>query len=249
MRIAIFGDVHANIQALDKVLKAIEDQQPDEILCLGDIVGYGVEPNLCIDRVRDATSLILMGNHDMDAANGIQSPGTNAMARLLLDWTHCQLDTASRDFLAALQKRIILPEVAVAVHGCYLNDTGVYGYVTGTMLEKNLRAVAENPLWPKLAFCGHTHVPMCGWIEGDICVEVKLNSPVRWPSKASAVLINPGAVGQPRDGDPRAAFAIVDTNLRTAEVIRVEYDIEVTARAIEGCGLPKILADRLREGR
>jgi diadenosine tetraphosphatase ApaH/serine/threonine PP2A family protein phosphatase len=249
MRIAVFGDVHANLEALDAALDAISLARADAIVCLGDIVGYGAEPKECIARLRQTASLIVAGNHDLDVSNGAHSPGTNATARLMIDWTRSQIDEESKIFLARLPRRIIVQGALVAAHGCYLNPEHVNGYVTSTMLEANLRAIARNTSWPHLAFCGHTHVPMCGWIEGDMCIERKPGAPLRWPSSAQAILVNPGSVGQPRDGDPRAAFAIVDTELRSVEVVRVAYDIEAAARAIERSGLPSMLADRLREGR
>jgi diadenosine tetraphosphatase ApaH/serine/threonine PP2A family protein phosphatase len=137
----------------------------------------------------------------------------------------------------------------VAVHGCYLNDVHVTGYVTETMLESNLRVVAASRELPKLALCGHTHVPMLGVLEGDTARSTRLDEPFRWPKSARAVLVNPGSVGQPRDGDVRASLVIVDLEARTVTPLRVAYDVEAAARAVEAAGLPAVFAERLRAGR
>src|SRR5262249_1647267 len=135
-----------------------------------------------------------------------------------------------------------------AAHGAYLSDVFVSGYVTSTMLEDNLRAIAARPGWPRLALCGHTHVPMIAWWDGGAVVEHDGGAPGRWPVSARGVLVSPGAVGQPRDGDPRAAFAVIDVEARAVEVRRVAYDIARTCAAMRAAGLPDELAARLREG-
>ena len=249
MRIAVIADIHGNAQALDAVLAKIREAGPDLTVCLGDIVGYGANPGYCIARLRETTEVVVAGNHDKDISNGASSPGTNPIARLLQDWTRHNLNEEELHYLSELPNRVVDSEEFVAVHGCYLNDVHVTGYVTSTMLETNLHSIADREEWPALAFCGHTHIPLCGWIDRGTFIEQKLKTPIQWSARAQAVLINPGSVGQPRDGDPRAAFALIDTRQCTAEVIRIDYDIKGAARAIEISGLPMILAERLHQGR
>lgn len=247
MRIAVIADVHSNLPALTAVLDAIAEHAVDITICLGDLVGYNAEPGPCIERVREACDVVVAGNHDRDCLHTPQA-GTGKSARLALDWTRDQLDASQREYLAALPA-LAMADRWVAAHGSYLSDIYVSGYVTSTMLEKNLMAIAAREAWPTLALCGHTHVPLLGWWNGVTVHEDNMRAPAHWPRDARSVLVNPGSVGQPRDGDPRAAFAVIDFEARRVESHRVEYDIDATCAAIERAGLPLEHAARLREGR
>lgn len=248
MRLAVIADIHANLPALEAVLEAIEACKVERILCLGDLVGYNAEPSESIALVRRYSDIVIAGNHDWDVANNSSAVGTNPVARQIQKWTREQLSQDDIEYLLSLPTHAFDSAIVLA-HGCYLNTTYINGYVTSTMIGENLRAIEAKEGWPKVALCGHTHVPLCGWLEGDRIVEHRLLEPVQWSVDARVVLINPGSVGQPRDYDPRAAFAIIDTDLRTVEVKRVPYDIERAAKAIQNAGLPTALADRLRTGR
>lgn len=250
MRVAVVADVHANLAALQACMREIEKQSPERILCLGDVVGYSAEPAECIDIVRERCSVVLAGNHDVDVATGRRTTGTNELARAAVEWTRNTLDDSRMQWLASLRPRHTEDGVLMALHGSFLGGDPTLGYVTSTMLEENLAAIATAGVAP-LALCGHSHVPLMGWtVRGD-CEEaiIRAGEPISWPADATAVLINPGSVGQSRDRDARAAFAMIDTGLRTATWHRVEYDIEQTVRAIRAAGLPSDLGDRLREGR
>jgi predicted phosphodiesterase len=248
MRIAVIADIHANLLALDAVLEEAAGMRPDRVVCLGDLVGYNAEPRGCIARVRATAHVIVAGNHDRDAAGADAHPGTEGTARAAQRWTRERLDLDDLAFLQGLPRLIDDAELGVvAVHGCWLNDVHTYGYATGTMLEANLVAIAERS-GQHVGLCGHTHMPMVGWLGRDGCHEIRTTS-ARWPSAASAVLINPGSVGQPRDGDPRASFAMVDVALRSVEIHRVAYDVARAAQAVVDAGLPPSLAARLLEGR
>lgn len=250
MRIALISDLHGNFAALETVLEALDAVSPERIVCLGDVVGYNAEPHRCIDRLRSRSLVTVMGNHDADAlAPDSVAAGSRATTRRAAAWTREQLDAEDRRFLASLPNRHLDPAGLIAVHGCYLNEHHVTGYVTSTMLPDNLAAVAARPGGPRIACCGHTHVPMCGWLEDGRCSEPPPRASVRWPAAARAVLVNPGSVGQPRDGDPRAAFALIDLAARTVEFHRLPYDIEATVEANRRAGLPAELGERLREGR
>lgn len=249
MRIAVLGDVHANLAALEAALTSVHRLQPDRILCLGDIVGYHAQPRECLQLVREGCDAWVVGNHDRAAAGDRAEMGTSHAARRVMEWTREVLGEEERAWLRDLPRHRVDEAGVLMAHGCFLNDAFYRGYTTSTMLPANLQAVAANPEWPLVAVCGHTHVPMCGWLRGGEVHESHLREPAEWPSDASAVLLNPGAVGQPRDGDPRAAFAVLDLDVRRAEVHRVPYDLERTAGAMHEAGLPRGLVDRLREGR
>lgn len=248
MLLAVIADLHANLAALEAVLGEIKTIKPDILLCLGDIVGYNAEPTTTIDLLKDNTTYVVMGNHDFDTVTQTPRPGTNREAQLVLQWTKENLSTEHVSYLSNLPNKFIYPNEFIGVHGCYLNDTHINGYVTGSMLEYNLKTIVKSD-WPTLAFCGHTHVPLAGWLEYETCIENQIKETVIWPKHAKAILINPGSVGQPRDEDCRASFALVDTVKRKITVKRVSYDIERTIAAIKKANLPTKLADRLREGR
>ncbi len=249
MRVAVIADVHANRPALEAVLDDVAKCGAERLMCLGDLVGYNAEPLECVARVRAEAHVVVAGNHDVDVAHGTAVAGTHAQARFVQDWTRARLPAAELDWLRALPGVVLDASGLLAAHGCYLNTLFYTGYVTGTMLETNLRTVAARPDWPQVALCGHTHVPMCGWLEDDRLVETPFEGALHWPHSAAAVLLNPGSVGQPRDGDPRAAWALVDPEAHSAELRRVSYDVERTVRALREAGLPAALGERLREGR
>jgi predicted phosphodiesterase len=249
MKLAIIADVHANLRALAAVTAEIEATGVDQVVCLGDLVGYNAEPSESLAQVRVIADIAVAGNHDRDTVSSEPDLGTNTDARSAQIWTRNQLREDELAYLAELPSHVVDFRGFVAAHGCYLSETYVTGYVTSTMLEANLRAVASKNEWPGVALCGHTHSPLCGWLEGDKVVEAQTEEPIHWPSAASTVLINPGSVGQPRDRDPRAAFAVLDLDDRCVEIKRVPYDVEGAARAIRAAGLPPSLADRLSEGR
>ena len=250
MRIAVIADVHANLAALEAVSRVLTGVAPDRVLCLGDTVGYNAEPEACIDLVQARCDVILAGNHDVDVTINRPSGGTHEVARLVQAWTRDRLDAGRLDWLRTLRPKYVEPGVLLAHHGSFMGSDPTLGYVTSTMLEENLRAIADAGEAP-LAFCGHSHVPLMGWLTAAAVEEVQPRGEetVHWPSSAKAVLINPGAVGQPRDRDPRASFAVVDTRQRSVTWHRVAYDIEETVLQIQRAGLPPILGERLREGR
>ena len=246
MRIAVISDVHANLPALEAVLEALVADRHDLLVCLGDLVGYNADPEPSVRLLLERADVVVAGNHDRDLSREQPASGTHSVARLVQRWTRDELSDESLRAIEALPP-IHTTDIFTAVHGCYLNRIHVTGYVTPTMLGPNLHAVAAEETWGKVAFCGHTHVPMVGWLEADVHHERDPRC-ARWPSTARAILVNPGAVGQPRDGDPRASYAIVDTEAREAGIRRIAYDVERAARAIRDAGLPDELAARLSEG-
>ena len=221
MRLALVADLHANLAAVEAVLEEIARLGVADVVCLGDLVGYGAEPGGVLRAVRDVARVVVAGNHDREITVDKPGSGTSSSARRTREWTRGVLDEADLAWLAAL------PPIAreppwVAVHGCYLDTTYVNGYVTETMLGRRRAASSSRAAGGVVA---------------------------SWPGDAEAVLVNPGSVGQPRDGDPRAAFAVVDLAACEVAFHRVSYDVEHAACAILEAGLDASLAERLRDGR
>ena len=244
MRILIAADIHANLAAFEAVLRLVEaDGSIDRLWCPGDIVGYGPDPSACIALVREYSHLAVAGNHDFAAVGKIGTGDFNDAAARAAAWTAEQLSYDERHYLE------MLPEVAYEgdftfVHGSLRAPLWEY-ILSLPAMEAQLRLM-ETPY----SVIGHSHVPFLAeegndgkawssaWQDGDL-----VNLP------GSRRIINPGAVGQPRDGDPRAAYALYDSDAHTITLHRVEYDIAATQQKIVGAGLPASLAERLSYGR
>jgi diadenosine tetraphosphatase ApaH/serine/threonine PP2A family protein phosphatase len=243
VRILIAADIHANLEAFQAVLRHVERSGPiDRLWCPGDIVGYGPDPNACIALVRQYPHLAVAGNHDFAAAGKIATPDFNPAAAEAAAWTAARLTYEERKYLEQL------PEIAyeddfTLVHGSL--RAPIWEYVlTMPAMEAHFRLM-ETPF----SVIGHSHVAflaeegndgkvwMSAWQDGET---------VDLP--ASRLIISPGGVGQPRDGDPRAAYAAYDSDARTLTLHRVEYDIPTTQAKIRAAGLPASLADRLSFG-
>ncbi len=244
MRIAVIADIHANSEALQAVLGRIAELAVDEIVCLGDIVGYNANPNECVDTIRNAKIVSVLGNHDA-CASGLEEPYRfNALARFAVYWTREHLTEENRLFLLNLPREKSVHDFFL-IHGS-IHDTNRY-LLTQEDAVDNFHLLAGLPGGPMLGFFGHTHVATAfidhhGRISSDLSSELSLSSEKRY-------LINPGSVGQPRDGDPRASFLVYDHDDRTALSLRVEYDIKTCQDSIERAGLPPQLGWRLEQGR
>jgi diadenosine tetraphosphatase ApaH/serine/threonine PP2A family protein phosphatase len=278
MRIAIVSDVHANLAALEAVLRHAEagaqtgGRLPgpvDGIWCLGDTVGYGPQPSECVARLREAGATLVAGNHDRAATGMMGTEEFNADAATAALWTR---DHLAEDAAAYLDS---LPEVAYTSPGQGRPDrigappeggeagasgaefTLVHGTLRWPLWEylysyEAARAHLERQETP-FSLVGHTHVPMLA-TEGEEhehgCEMYYLEDGQSVPLPDDRkIVLNPGGVGQPRDGDPRAAYALYDTDSRTFTVHRVEYDIAATQALMEAAGLPRRLIDRLAVGR
>ncbi|UCE80808.1 MAG: metallophosphoesterase family protein [Methanobacteriota archaeon] len=220
------ADIHSNIHALRAVFEALDTLGVDDIVCAGDVVGYGAHPDACCADIRRRYVRSVAGNHDRAALTKDISM-LNPYAAAAAIWTHDNLDEDSREFLTSLPTRLDIDignEVKAAVFHGSDRDPDEYVYeqaVDGTILERCPR---------EFVVFGHTHVPFA----------------VALPS---GKVINPGSVGQPRDGDPRASFAILSSEPIRCEIHRVEYDIGEASEAILKAGLPAVLAQRLSIGR
>ncbi|MCC7123714.1 MAG: metallophosphoesterase family protein [Acidobacteria bacterium] len=247
MRYLVISDIHANLEAYDTVMDAARPLGWDRVVLLGDLVGYGADPNLVIERVRAlAPHALIRGNHDKVGA-GIESADSfNTVARSAIKWTHDTLTPENRAWLASLPAGPrVIDDVFEVCHGTpYDEDAYVFDDLDAL---RSLHA-AKRPL----CLFGHTHVQVAySLTRNQFAVET--TTPAR-PfelalAEGSRYLVNPGSVGQPRDGDPRAGFAIVDAQANTVTIFRVPYPVAEAQARIIAEGLPEILAERLGVGR
>jgi diadenosine tetraphosphatase ApaH/serine/threonine PP2A family protein phosphatase len=242
VKIAVISDIHANAEALDRVLLELEQRNVENTICLGDIVGYNADPNPCVDRLKQAGIPSLLGNHDAVAC-GLEEPwGFNVVALTAALWTRNQLTEENKAFLRELPDQQVMNSSFIAVHGAP-SDRDTYLF-SMEELQPEFDYLKEYEV--PLCFFGHTH-----------CQGIFSESGPQAPGKdghfklreGEIFFVNPGSVGQPRDGDARAAFAIYDTEFRDVELTRVEYDKKTTADKISQAGLPMFLAERLMMGR
>ncbi|MCA8957596.1 MAG: metallophosphoesterase family protein [Planctomycetes bacterium] len=245
MRIGILGDVHGNMDALEVVVAKVREEGVDHWVQVGDIVGYGAEPSECIDLIRELNCTICIGNHDAAVVGQLSTEYFNPYARQAVEWTRARLRTEDLEFLRQLPLLVERAEYTV-VHGT-LHQPDQFGYVMSIVEAKDsLRHQRTH-----VCFVGHSHVPaiyLQSSADADD-VHVVFSPEVHAMTKPSAkVLMNVGSVGQPRDEDPRAAYAIFDTVTGEASIRRVAYDITSAQRKILAAGLPPVLANRLALG-
>jgi diadenosine tetraphosphatase ApaH/serine/threonine PP2A family protein phosphatase len=240
----VISDVHANLEALDAVLAAAD--RYDHALVLGDLVGYGADPNAVIDRVRALpAATFIRGNHDKVGAGLETTDGFNYLARHAITWTTNALTPERRQWLAALpQGPTIIDDLVEICHGAPFDEDV---YIFDDLDAMRALRVARRPL----CLFGHTHVVAGYHVTKEMhSVGSIHDTPVHIPPNGgSRFLVNCGAVGQPRDGDPRAAYGILDASARTLSLARVEYDVAAAQAKIVAAGLPDVLAQRLALGR
>lgn len=242
MRILVLSDVHANLPALEAVLDAAPDH--DTVWNLGDTVGYGASPNECLDRLAGiGVDPSLVGNHDLAAVGLLPIKWFNAFAATAAGWTSTQL---TEENIFRIRSSFTSSSVGQfhLVHGSPSDPARDY-VQTVADAEDSLGAVSA-----QYVLCGHTHVPMLvvqG--PGDKAEAIDVRELVIYDIGGRRALLNPGSVGQPRDGDPRASVVLLDTDALTATWIRIAYDIERSQNAITNAGLPRELASRLAHGR
>jgi predicted phosphodiesterase len=240
MRIALFGDIHANLEALEAVLTDAGDQQVDDYVCMGDIVGYNADPVACLERVRAMNCPTVKGNHDEDASTTHSLENLNPVAATALEWTRRQLNDDQRQWLRRLRMVRQVSDFTV-VHST-LDQPANWNYVTNRFDAMSNFSYQ----FTRVCFHGHTHVPRI-YVKNDKVHE----SPAEQVAieDHSKYFINVGSVGQPRDGDWRACYAIYDLDRKMVTLRRVEYDLATTQRKILAAGLPAMLAERIAEGR
>jgi predicted phosphodiesterase len=242
MKYAIIADIHSNLEALNVVAQAVRDA--DDVICLGDIVGYGPNPNECVEIVDKLKCTAIAGNHDMASIGKLDPVYFNREAREAIEWTAKVLNDPSVKYLGSLTEHQMIHDFEM-VHGSLRDPFVEYisniqeGAATIELMKKNL------------LFVGHLHIPLVivkekdgnfdGWQlnDGDV-VEL---------SKFDKIIINVGAVGQPRDMDNRASYGIYDTEAKTVEIKRVSYNIPAVQEKMRKVGLPDFLVERLSYGR
>ena len=248
VRILIVSDIHANLTALDTVVRDAEEGGPvDAVWSLGDNVGYGPQPAECLSRLRDLEATIIAGNHDRAAtgAMGVEEFNSDAAAAAL--WTREHLSDDDQAFLDELPEVTKPVDSFTIVHGTLKHP--VWEYLYSYEAAQGHLELQETPF----SFVGHTHVPMLvvedeGEPRGCELYRLDDGAVTELTDKARLVL-NPGSVGQPRDGDPRASYAIYDADQQTVTIKRVEYDFEETQKLMREAELPAWLIDRLKVGR
>lgn len=240
MRVAVISDIHANLHALEAVAEAIEGEELDAVWCLGDLVGYGPQPNACCTWAAARTDLCLAGNHDLGVLGTLDLADFSPDAAAAVSWTQSVLEGDARAYLAGLESSGHAGEVGL-YHASPRDP--VWEYVLTWEAARD--AIRESGT--DVTVVGHSHVPLAivdgrGAIGGHAAggTEVDLVGG-RW-------LLNPGSVGQPRDGDPAAAWLLLDLDARHASFRRVPYDVARTQAEIREHGLPDALAERLALG-
>lgn len=240
MRYALFSDVHSNLEAFQAVLAAYAQENIDVYLCAGDVVGYGANPGGCLALLKKRQISCAAGNHDWAAAGRLDPSYFNRAAREAVCWTQNQLSKEETSFLSGLPL-IHKSKDLILVHGT-LDAPQDFVYLTDREQAEAAFQFMDRPV----CFVGHTHVPEVFIQEGKN-IYASMDSRIKL-NPASRYIINVGSVGQPRDGNPLAAYCIYDTDARTFEIKRIAYDIETAQKKIMEAGLPASLARRLAEG-
>jgi diadenosine tetraphosphatase ApaH/serine/threonine PP2A family protein phosphatase len=247
MRYLVLTDLHSNLEALEACLADAAARTYDRALVLGDLVGYCADPNAVVERVQAlAPAAIVRGNHDKVACGLELADGFNAVAKRAAHWTHDTLTPANRAWLAALPRGpVIVDELVEICHGSPFDEDA---YIFDELDAVRALKTSQRPI----CLFGHTHWPVTFELNGGRVETIGASE--GWIDRLtlraeSKYMLNPGSVGQPRDGDPRAAYAIVDTVTMTADLIRVGYPIETTQAKVIKAGLPDVLAQRLAVGR
>lgn len=250
MQVAALSDIHANLPALEAVLADIEETGVTERWCLGDVVGYGASPNECTELVRSRCETSLVGNHDLAVLAELDTSTFSATASAAVEWTRGVVSTETTEYLRELAPSRVL-ESAALYHASPRDP--VWEYVLWPDQAADCLEVQER----RVSMIGHSHVALFFSLPTDGGQQASMHEARGWQAGAGTKLeisegrwlINPGSVGQPRDGDPRAAWLELDTDSWEATYHRVAYDVDRAAAAIEDAELPGHLAKRLYVGR
>ena len=241
MRVAVVSDIHGNLHALAAVLAALAPESPDELWCLGDVVGYGARPNECCAVIEARASICLAGNHDLAVRGTINLAEFSGDAGTAARWSSEVLSAGSLAFLESLEPQGT--RAGVALFHASARDP-VWEYVLSDRVAIATLELTEAPI----VLVGHSHAALHVQLAGDGFISSLSPGGTEVDLALGRTLLNPGSVGQPRDGDPRAAYLLLDLDARTATFHRVEYDIAATQAEIREAGLPELLAARLTVG-
>jgi diadenosine tetraphosphatase ApaH/serine/threonine PP2A family protein phosphatase len=238
--IAVISDIHGNLEALDAVLDDARREDVEKVICLGDVVGYGADPNGCMDRVVSEAKASVLGNHDAAACDLREAENFNDVAREAIRWTQEQLTPKNRGILEDVPLEFVA-EDARYVHASP-DDPPAWHYILTEQEAWNAFEACPEPI----CFVGHSHVPLRVLLKGGR-LEVHDGDVLQVDDEVRA-LVNVGSVGQPRDGDWRASYALFDPERRRVISRRIEYDLKKASSKILAAGLPAILAHRLAQG-
>ena len=241
MRVAVVSDIHSNLHALEAVLAAIEEANPDELWCLGDLVGYGPQPNECCAAIAQRADVCLAGNHDLAVRGTIDLEEFGGEAAVAARWTREVLAPEAQVLLDRLE-----PEGAA--HGVALYHGSARDPIWEYVLSDEGALVTLELTQSPLVLVGHSHVALRVVKSGDEVVGGVAAAGTELELDGVRALLNPGSVGQPRDGDPRAAYLLLDLDAQHASFRRVEYDVKRTQHEMRDAGLPEMLAGRLELG-
>jgi diadenosine tetraphosphatase ApaH/serine/threonine PP2A family protein phosphatase len=241
MRVAVVSDIHSNLHALEAVLAAIEAEAPDELWCLGDLVGYGARPNECCATIAVRATVCLGGNHDLAVRGTIDLEEFGGEAAVAARWTRDVLEPQAQELLDRLEPVGTAHGVAL-YHGSARDP--IWEYVLSDEGAVATLDLADSPL----VLVGHSHVALKVVQAEDEIAGGIAAAGTELDLGEARVLLNPGSVGQPRDGDSRAAYLLLDLDAQHASFRRVEYDVERTQQEIRDAGLPELLAARLELG-
>lgn len=252
-KVAVISDIHGNLPALEATLAAIAREGVSEILCLGDVVGYGADPATCLELVWDACSVLVRGNHEDALLAPELARSFNPVARFAIEWTRRSLDWDHLGMVKAMRPVFEGGKRLTLVHDSPVPTAG-----GGYLHEARAAAIAFRGFDSRICIVGHTHVPVAFALRaGNVgrpvepgaveTIELVDGDEWEWPRDGRAI-VNPGSVGQPRDGDPRASFAILDLERGRFGLRRVEYDVARAQADLRRVGLPSPLVDRLAIG-
>lgn len=251
MRYAVLSDIHSNVEALAAVLERLATERIDRYLCLGDAIGYGADPVACLTRLQQCQAVMVAGNHELGCLGTLELEWFHETARAALVWTREQLSFTDLDWLRRLP--LTATEDPFTLVHATLRHPRRFEYIVDLAHAVETLAICPTPM----CLTGHTHVPL--FIEYDVAsrrlgrvvTDARELAEVSWNEEQGRhrYLLNPGSVGQPRDGDPRASCAIIDTQRHAVSMHRITYDIATAQRKIRAANLPGFLADRLALGR
>jgi diadenosine tetraphosphatase ApaH/serine/threonine PP2A family protein phosphatase len=243
--IAVLSDVHANLEALSAVLRAVGLEKPDAIVCLGDLVGYNADPEACVSAVLDRAAASVRGNHDKAVAGLMGLEWFNPTAAEAARWTRRTMGSETLGRLARLPAGPVeMPGGVLLCHGTPYDEDEYL--VSEADVAASFRALERDHPATRWCLHGHTHAPLAIELRGGRCRRLA-GGPVRLEA-SGRYLLNPGSVGQPRDGNPRASFGILDTSRGAWRVVRVPYDVAGAQGKISAARLPAELAARLAGG-
>lgn len=241
MKYVIISDIHSNYQALESVAEHISRENADKIICAGDVIGYGAEPDRCISMVSSSGYACVRGNHEAAVLGLVDITFFNEFAASAVEWTRDNLAREGADFIRSLP--YVLSEGGMSVTHGTLHSPEEFMYMISCHAAMR---TFEEMLHP-VCFLGHTHVPgVFTYTDGNIYQSYSEKVEIESGSK---YIINAGSVGQPRDNDPRACYCVYDTERSAVEFRRVEYDVDTARKKIIEAGLPRVLGDRLLIGR